>query len=202
MIKIEKTIMEVMKNTDNELVCSNMLAFYLDPLEEHNFNELVLRALINTLINKRLIAKDSYNFENIRVIREYKSIDIVILNDDYVIGIENKINANLYNDLDNYYRILEKFNKKIIAIVLSKRTINIGSDTGFVNITYDELVEKIDKILPEIKSRNTKWYFYLEDFIINLRNNNTEYQYKKDLLENGKITDIGRFNSLYFFKWI
>lgn len=192
MMKFEKTIMEIMKNTDNELVCSNILAFYLKPLEEHKFNELILKALIRTLANKGLIEEDSYNYENIVVTREYQSIDIVILNDDYVIGIENKINADLYNNLSNYSNRLEAFNKKMVNIVLSKKAIDTNYDTtGFANITYDELAEQIDKIMIKIKSKNTKWYFYLEDFVINLRNNNTEYQYKKELLKDGKITDTG-----------
>ncbi len=190
MIKLEKTIMEVMKNTDNELVCSNMLAFFLNPLEEHKFNELILKALIKTLAKRGLIEEYSYNYQNIVVTREYQSIDIVILNDDYVIGIENKINADLYNDLSSYSNRLEAFNKKMINIVLSKKAINTNyNTTGFTNITYNELVEQIDKIMVNIKSKNTKWYFYLEDFVINLRNNNTEYQYKKELLKNGEIAD-------------
>ena len=190
MIKFEKTIMEVMKNTDNELVCSNILAFYLKPLEEHKFNELILKALIKTLANKELIEEDSYNYKNVDVIREFKSIDIVILNDDYVIGIENKINADLYNDLKNYSTILETFNKKMINIVLSKKAIDTNYETtGFTNITYDELAEQIDKTMINIECKNSKWYFYLEDFVINLRNNNTEYQYRKELSKDGKIID-------------
>ena len=51
------------------------------------------------------------------------------------------------------------------------------------------IVEISDKIMVNIKSKNTKCYFYLEDFVINLRNNNTEYQYKKELLKNGEIAD-------------
>lgn len=190
MIKIEKTIMEVMKNTDSELTCSNMLAFFLNPLEEHQFNELILKALINTLDNKGLIKSQNYNYEHISITPEYQSIDLVILNDDYVIGIENKINADLYNNLDKYSNILKTFNKKIITIVLSKRAMDTNYETtGFTNITYDELAEQIDKIIIHIKEKNTKWYFYLEDFVINLRNNNTEYQYKKSFLNNKNITD-------------
>lgn len=190
MIKNEKTIMEVMKNTDNESVCSNMLAFYLNPLEEHNFNELILKALIKTLADKGLLGEDSYNYEKIVVTREYQSIDIVILNDDYVIGIENKINADLYNNLKNYSNRLEEINKKMVNIVLSKKSIDTNYDTtGFTNITYNELANQIDKIMIDIKQKNTKWYFYLEDFVINLRNNNVEYQYRKELHKNDKIAE-------------
>lgn len=190
-MELEKTIMEVMKNTDNELTCSNILAFYLNPLEEHKFNELILKALIKTLENKGLIEENSYNYENIVVTREYQSIDIIILNDDYAIGIENKINADLYNDLNTYSNRLKVFNKKMVNIVLSKKSIetNYGF-TGFTNITYNELAEQIDKLMVNIKSKNTKWYFYLEDFVINLRNNNTEYQYKKELFNNEKTSNI------------
>lgn len=92
--------------------------------------------------------------------------------------------------MSSYSNRLKAFNKKMINIVLSKKAINTNYDTtGFANITYNELVEQIDKIMVNIKSKNTKWYFYLEDFVINLRNNNTEYQYKKELLKNGEIAD-------------
>ena len=191
MVQIEKTIMEVMKNTDNELVCSNILAFYLNPLEEHKFNELILKSLIKALSNKGLIAEEDYNYEHVSVTREYKSIDIVVLNNDYVIGIENKVNADLYNNLIGYSNILKSFNKKMINIVLSKKSVDTNSDfTGFTNITYNELAEQIDKIMPSINQKDTKWYYFLEDFIVNLRNNNTEYQYKKDKMTDKEIENI------------
>ena len=105
----EKTFMEVSGYPHYENVCSNILSFYLKPKEEHKLDDLVVKALIKTIQLKTNIR--DINSSNFDVFREYTTqkgnrIDIVLKNDEIVIGIENKIKASVYNDLEDYANTL------------------------------------------------------------------------------------------------
>ena len=181
----EKTIMDIMGNTKDEKVCTNMLAFYFNPNEEHELNNLVLKALIDVLITKNQLK--TFEDKNIAITTELKTlngnrIDIVIKNDDCVIGIENKIDASLYNDLNDYSKTLDLISDNAIKIVLSIHEVNTNySKTGFINITYTEFLDSLEELLKSFEYKDKKWYLYLEDFIINLRGNHIEYNLKKSL---------------------
>lgn len=55
-----------------ENVCSNILAFYFNPLEEHNLNNLVINSFIKVLISKNynieVIKENSIFYEEIKFI--------------------------------------------------------------------------------------------------------------------------------------
>jgi hypothetical protein len=100
-----RTFMEVADYPHYENVCSNILAFYLDPTLEHKMGDLLLRALMERL-------KINWNGEISRadITREEPSpgggrLDLLIITDDFVIGIENKIKAPLYNIICGARRI-------------------------------------------------------------------------------------------------
>ena len=198
MIYNEKTIMDIMGISQDELIYSNILNFYMNPKEEHGLDYIVLKSLIEILDTKKLLNKNEFNYSNISLVREYEtlkgnSIDIVIKNDHFVIGIENKVNAHLKNDLIDYRKTLEALGLKTILIVLSKNEINtMYQETGFINISYLEFATSLEKKIKTCKIKNSKWYIFLEDFIVNLKDNNVEYNYKKNLSINKEI-DINNF---------
>ena len=71
--------------------------------------------------------------------------------DSWSIIIENKIDASLYNDLNEYYESTNGKNK--IGVVLSLRdestTISAKTQEPFVSITHKELIERVKLNLPE-----------------------------------------------------
>jgi hypothetical protein len=73
-----------------ENVASNILAFFLNPNNEHGLGQLILSSLLN------LAAASETNQSNVQVSREVYTInggrlDILIETDNQLIGIENKI---------------------------------------------------------------------------------------------------------------
>ena len=124
-----------------ENVCSNILAFYFDTKEEHGLSNIVLNLLIKVLISHNINIELSDNKDKFEVNREYTTlkdnrIDIVIQNENLVIGIENKIYASIYNDLENYSNTLNKLKKTSIKVLLSlHNNSNVVSNTDFINIT-------------------------------------------------------------------
>jgi len=125
--------MEISGYPHYENVCSNILKFYLDPTNEHGLKDLVLNSLLH------LIDKDFHfdlDFEQIEVYREHKTIndnrlDLVVLTDNYAIGIENKIFHHLHNDLTDYKNTVKSFcynSRKPVCIVLSLNKLTSPED--------------------------------------------------------------------------
>ena len=108
--KREKTFMGICQYPASrfEEICSRVLAFYFNPNEEHGFRDLWFRALNQCIKQEGEYCKP----KSIRLILEEptkcaesyenKRIDIIIEADNTVYAIENKIGAQLYNDLNVY----------------------------------------------------------------------------------------------------
>ena len=145
-INREPTFMEIAGYPHFENVCSNILAFYLQPSNEHGFGTLFLDVLA-TLIGEDL-ATDA---QSIDVRREEfttqgKRIDLVIKSENYIFGIENKIFAGLYNDFPEYSRYLESSSngRQVYKVLLSLRSIqpSVKLD-GFKPIRYEDFFQKV-----------------------------------------------------------
>ena len=201
----EPTFLEVLKLSNKENVCSDILAFFLDPNKAHGLHELLIKSITLALKLDLQIS----NLSKIKVTREFlcidnKRLDIVIVADDFVIGIENKINAHLYNDLENYSESIKKLagDKKQIKIVLSKNKCNIDDNSGFINLTYFDFVTSIKSLIADYYHlANTKYFIFLFDFITNLEkliNSRVMIEQTEvlDFFQNNatSIKDIGKIN--------
>ena len=156
-----------------ENVVSNILAFLLDTREEHNCSELWLKSLIECS-DKIDIENGELNVLNIN--REYctnsnKKIDIVIELENHIIVIENKIYASLYNPFADYYNAIKDNNKNFVGILLSIKKENdvIGDEYRFLNITYQNLIDKVLMHIGEyLGNISEKWLVFMKEFINNL----------------------------------
>jgi PD-(D/E)XK nuclease superfamily len=170
-ISYEPTFMEISGYPHYENVCTNILSFFFDTSEVHNMKDLLLRALFKVM---GLDVTDLIVNEVVReqVTSENKRIDLVILTDEFVIGIENKIFAGLYNDLDIYSNYLKTIqnDRKLYKIVLSLNRITNASNE-FINITYSELFNAIDDLMSFYwKEIDNKYFLFLKDFIKTINN--------------------------------
>jgi len=138
------TLLEIANYPRSELACSNSLAFFLNPDEEHKLGSLVLNSLLEAAGFKERIF--SGNSRSVRIIREErtdtnKSIDLVIAGESFLVGIENKIYAEAYNPFQNE---------------------NVGIYAEFKNFSVDEksvrdkFQELLDKISAGIEKRRKK----------------------------------------------
>ena len=183
----EKTFMDVSGYPHYENVCSNILAFYFNPLEEHKLNNVVINSFIKLLISKNCNIEVIEENEKLEIEREYTTIkgnrlDIVIQNNDFVIGIENKIDASVYNDLEDYSATLNKLNKNSIKVLLSLYDNSSKIDKSeFINITYQEFFKQLKIDLLNYQDNN-KWFIFLNEFIRNLENYEGEVEMEEEIL--------------------
>ena len=176
------TFLEIVNKSHLENVWSRILAFYFNPNNGHHLYELLIRSLLDVLEEKNTIL---HSFHSYDVLLEYKTpknnrIDIVIVTKEFVIGIENKINSPLYNDLPDYSNAIDILAKKrkSYKIILSK--FKNDESQGFRNITYDKFIGSIKQHIGHYYSfADTKYFIFLLDFIDNIEKNlNSIYMIK------------------------
>ena len=101
--------------------------------------------------------------------------------------IENKINAPLNNDLDDYFSSVKADQKA--GVVLSLNNIN-DLPEKFINITHERLLEVIQQNLGKyFVSAKPRYILYLQDFISNLERKKKMSERTKYYFEHGKKID-------------
>lgn len=175
-----------------EEVSSRVLAFYFSPDNPHGNGTIFLETLIS-LINVKLKKKENTNFfvENVNIeLEKYafgKRIDIYIESKNFVIGIENKINAKLYNKLEDYKNKINNSGKNygsIYKVILSVRELNIqekikAKKEGFIFISYQEFILEVNK--KSLKTDN-KYFCFWKEFYSTIEKIKHNYMNEKEIL--------------------
>jgi hypothetical protein len=162
-----------------ENVISNLLAFYLKKDEEHKFGTLFIKSLLEaynslskdtdtTKLCENLYDESDYSVEREFTTKSGKRIDILLKCDtEWAIIIENKIDASLYNDLTDYWDFDVEINHKI-GVVLSLNPMDT-SKTNFVNITHQELIDKVNTNLHNyFLNADDRHLMFLKEYILNI----------------------------------
>ena len=170
------TLMEVAGYPHYENVCSNILAFFLDPGRPHGLGTLFLDAIAQIeAIQNQGEAIDS----DISVDREARTdagnrIDILIQSDTHVILIENKIFGGVDNPLPDYAayaEALEPAGRHIHKFLLTLTPNNAGADHGFRNVTHGHFVQKIRELFGHyVAGADTRYLTFMLDFLNTLDN--------------------------------
>lgn len=167
-----RTLMEVAGYPHYENVASNILAFFFQPSEEHGLGDLLITSLA-WVVQELEVECPS----DVMVHREYGTsaggrLDLLIVSDSLVIGIENKIYHHLANDFSDYGRVIEETGPQAAArlkVVLSPRSIRGHegmTQAGFVSLTYCQLWAIVrDRLGRRVHLANPKWLNYLIDFM-------------------------------------
>ncbi|MCG2647786.1 PD-(D/E)XK nuclease family protein [Alloprevotella tannerae] len=207
---IRPTFMDICRYPYNrfEEVCSRILQFYLNPFAEHGLHDLWLLALWRVsgqgdtlpFYNKVECVTEEY--------AEGKRIDIVVKSEEFVIAIENKTTAGLYNQLDVYANHIRKNysdRKQRILIVLSvfplldSKSKKRMAQNAFRPILYKDLFSEVNKELGNyIMSCDQKYLTYMFDFmktINNINNVNSERELNFFMQNKERVEDlISRYN--------
>jgi PD-(D/E)XK nuclease superfamily len=173
-VKREPTFMEIAGYPHFENVCSNILAFYLQPSNEHGFGTLFLDVLA-TLIDEEIVIDG----QGVEVRREDftgigNRIDLVIESDNYVFGIENKINAYENNPFWDYSAHLNSLSngRQVCKVLLSLRSVQPSPKLdGFKPICYEDFFQKVvANIGSYFLTAHEPHVTFLRDFIQTMQN--------------------------------
>ena len=112
-------IFSILKVENREIRHSNLLAWLLNPKENHNLGKTFISKFIENFVNMHIKDDNAVkllllNYDNFRIRREWKNIDLLLLNEEEKVAfvIENKINTKEHdNQLERYYETSqEEFN--------------------------------------------------------------------------------------------
>lgn len=173
---MEPTYLELCRYPYNrfEEICSRILQFYFNPKAEHGFKDLWLVSLFQAIGESMPITFDGVNI-NTEEYAEGKRIDITIVSSDFVVAIENKITADVYNPLAIYRKYIENTHqgKKQTLLVLSLKPIsgNAVKKHDFLSCLYKDLFNAVYSNLGDyITHCNQKYLTYMLDFMKTIDN--------------------------------
>lgn len=164
---VNPSFMEISGYPHYENVCSNILAFFLNPASPHGLGTLCLDALLEAAN----CSAETIKLSGVQVEREVEAgsgrLDILIFSDNLVIALENKLFAALSNPLSEYGKFVERLaeQRHVLKLVLSLAPLAINSE-GFVGLTYDKFFGTLRSKLGHYTSRaNARYILYLTDFL-------------------------------------
>lgn len=207
-------IFQILGISRTEIRHSNFLGWLLNPNNSHglgnNFLIRFLRDLVilqpNNLNNKNkfgIFDINALNFNNVEIRREWRNIDLLIIFDNLVICIENKVDSKDHsNQLKRYREIVqqnfpqERFRHLFVYLTPTGLEPTSKESIGYYTIySYEKIINHLNQIL-EIRgdSLNIKILHYILDYVktleLEIMNNNELneladkiYQSHKDLID-------------------
>lgn len=184
----QKTYLDICKYPGSrfEEICSRILAFFFKPTNEHGLSDLFLQSLLETnpKENKIRFVSQEVEVDTEVQTKEGKRLDILISSKDFIIGIENKIFASLYNPLETYHELIQEKTgndgipaENIFKIVLSVKKVTDQNElmkmerNGFVKVYYSTFFEKLKKNVGEyLTQANPRYVTFMYDFIQTVEN--------------------------------
>jgi hypothetical protein len=165
------TFLQMAGFPDWENVWSNILAFYFQSTNGHELGNVVFREFM-TLIGIDVSPEVVVKARREEIVEGGKRLDLVLETPDMVVGIENKVNHELNNDLCAYRRHLDElaFGRDVHAFVLSLHAISAGQDCAadWHFVTYDHFSAKLQRIDFGPAQISNKYVMFLDDFVTSI----------------------------------
>lgn len=152
-------IFDVLKISKTEIRHSNILAWIMDPNENHKMGDLVIKGIIELLVKKQAVSLDVFkillmNFYDFKVLREWNGIDILLFSEEskIVICIENKVFAQEHgNQLYRYKKVITKYfeNYGAIYIFLTPNGDDASDTENWVSFNYSDIINILNESMEK-----------------------------------------------------
>lgn len=172
-------IFSILDITRNEIRHSNFLAWLMSPRESHNLGAIFLKWLLREILSSDLITwsneidVDTYYLQDIQIFREWRDIDLLIVHDDFVVAIENKVLSGEHSDqLKKYHDIVcesfpEKNHAYVFLTIEGYQPSDIIDAEYYVAISYREIKAILEILLTVyVASISPKIQGYLQDYLL------------------------------------
>ena len=150
-------IFEILRISKTEIRHSNFLSWLLNPKSSHGLGDVFLKRFLREIFSSDKVSNidqievNKLDLSNVQIRREWKNIDLLIIFDDIVICIENKIYSKEHsNQLERYKNIVEKEFPKQRKSFVYLTPFGIPSENEpetYVFISYQSIVDSIDRII-------------------------------------------------------
>ena len=173
-------IFHILKISNTEIRHSNFLSWLLDPSQSHKMGDIFLKRFLREVFSSDKFDKlnqvdvEGMNLTDVQIYREWKNIDILIVLNDIVVCVENKILTKEHsNQLQRYRKILEENYpnlKRIFVYLTPFGDISENESDIYEPISYVFVVETLERILKVYSSSlNDLVRTYIKDYIIMIK---------------------------------
>ena len=175
-------VFEILKMVNSEIRHSNVLAWLLNPSENHGLGDYFLKQFLRYFVveNKSALEEqislfdlELFTYSNVEVRREWKNIDILLLIDEIphkiAVAIENKIKSTEHsNQLQRYRNIVKhEFHDYIKLFIFLTPEHIPPSDDAWYTVYQKKFLEKKDfedSSFDEITGKiSRKWEDFIKD---------------------------------------
>lgn len=159
----EFNIFETLRLTHAEIRHSNVIAWLLNPMENHGLSIYFLKQFFKFIVSSNskffkqlpvsLFDFELFEYSNVEIRREWNNVDILVIiienEKKVVVAIENKIKTSEHsNQLIRYREIVEKEYQDFINLFVYLTPENlIPSDEVWIPFSYDTIADIITDIL-------------------------------------------------------
>ena len=180
----EFNIFETLKLTHSEIKHSNIIAWLLNPVENHGLYSYFLKQFFKFIVktNRKFFEQlpvslfdfELFGYSNVEVRREWNNVDILVVITEnkkkVVVAIENKVKTSEHsNQLTRYRNIVEReFDDFVKLFVYLTPDHLIPSDDAWIPFGYDTISDLIKDIL----------------------------HYKKDSLSSNVVSFLSQYNTI------
>ncbi len=200
--EVEKNVFSIGGRGHYENPISDILAFFINPKEEHEFGELFLQSLFESVNKKEQILELIESPIREQYTDSGNRIDLIAESEDWVLVIENKIRHESINPFEDYEKhIIGKYGKnkkEIIHILLSIR--DEIPPKNWIGVTYTKLISRVKSNIGKyfISASNNKWHVILREFILNIEKEYGETMISKERFDfvKGNYAEIQELNDM------
>ena len=171
----EPTIFDVGARGYFENPTSDLLAFFLDPSQDHGLGDMFLRAFLDCLpggdeLSSALREKPRREVSTTKG----KRIDLVLLGDGWDVVAELKIFHFQVNPFEEYERYAERYvksaDRRLIYLVLSPKGTAVRP--GWLGLSYPTFIDAAEAQLAKqmVSHPLNKWQVIARELLLHLRN--------------------------------
>ena len=187
-------IFQILRITKNEIRHSNFLSWLLDPNESHKLGDIFLKRFLREVFssdkfgNIDQVDVEGMDLTKVTIQREWKNIDILIVLENVVVCIENKVLSKEHsNQLMRYREVIEsnypKHKQTFVFLTPEGDTSESESET-YEPISYEFIVNSLERIISVYgESLNQQVKNYIKDYITII---------KRELMGTDKLTKLSK----------
>jgi len=185
----ERNIFDVGARGHYENPTTDLLAFFIDPDEEHGLGDCFLRALLECVGGNRLcpeLTQKPQREVSTADGKHSKRMDLLLYGKGWGLLLENKIYSNLDNPFDEYEKFFNDLSQeegweRQLPVILSPGGKSHGNWAG---LKYKHFVAVVRRGLESRKSKfANKWLVLAEEFLLHLDNLTAEFDMDDDAFD-------------------
>jgi hypothetical protein len=187
-------IFQILRISKNEIRHSNFLSWLLDPNESHKLGDIFLKRFLREVFSSDKFVEinqvdvEGIDLTKVEIQREWKNIDVLIVLENVVVCIENKVLSKEHsNQLMRYREIIESHypnHKQTFVFLTPEGDTSDSESETYEPISYEFIVETLDRIISVYgESLNQQVKNYIKDYITII---------KRELMGTDKLTELSK----------